>query len=243
MIVTGAGRGFGRAIATRFAQDGDSVVMVDRDRERLEEAAAEIGGSCAICHEDVGDPAAAGRIVEFAEHAFGPVDVLINNAGIVRVKPFLEYTAEDWDLTLRVNLSAIFHLSQAAARSMVPRRTGIIVNTASANGHVAEREVCAYNASKAGVVLLTKSMAIELAEHGIRVNCVSPGLTESLGLARDGGVTWDVSLEALGDHVPMGRVGTVDEIAGVFAFLASRDAAFVTGQSIIVDGGQVSEQR
>jgi 3-oxoacyl-[acyl-carrier protein] reductase len=241
-IVTGAGRGIGAAIARRFVEEGARVLLCDLVEDRVTATAAALGDGTAAIAGDVTSPEFCEAAVRTAQERLGGVDVLVNNAGIARWAPFLEHSLEDWEQTLAVDLTAVFLMSQQAARAMVDHgRGGAIVSTASSNGHVAEPGVAAYNAAKAGVVLLTKSMAIELAAHGIRANCVSPGHVDSTGLAADGGA--DPSfVEGLADPIPLQRIGTVDEIANVFVFLASDEAPYINGESIVIDGGQLARQ-
>src|SRR3954453_16535133 len=189
-IVTGAGRGIGTAIARKYLQEGARLLICDIAADRLESAARDLGtlGEVHALAGDVTDPDFDALLVRRVRELFGELDVLVNNAGIVVFEPFLEHTEATWDRTLAVNLKSVFLLGQAAARAMVDQgKGGAIVNMASSNGHVGEKGLAAYNTSKAGVVLLTKTMAIELAPHNIRVNCVSPGfiLTD---LVRDAGI-------------------------------------------------------
>lgn len=243
-IVTGASRGIGYAIAQRFLEDGAAVLMSDIAEDRLAKAnenLAPLGPTRALTG-DVSRAETCQTLVEEMLAWQGGVDIVVNNAGIARFAAFVEHTEEDWDRTLAVNLKAVFLLSQRAARSMIAAATGgVILSTASANGHVAEPGVAAYNAAKAGVVLLTKTMAIELASHGIRANCVAPGHIRSIGLATDGGAS-EAFFDSLEQANPLGRLGRVEEVAALFAFLASDDAAFITGESIVIDGGQLAIQ-
>jgi 3-oxoacyl-[acyl-carrier protein] reductase len=191
---------------------------------------------------DVTDPAFCDQLAQRAEERLGGIDILVNNAGVARWAAFVEHSLEDWEQTLAVNLTAVFLLSQRAARVMVEQgRGGVILSTASNNGHVAEPGVAAYNASKAGVILLTKTMAIELAPHGIRANCVSPGHVESRGLALDGGAgaSFLADIEA---PIPLGRIGRIEEIANLFVFLATDESPYINGESILIDGGHLARQ-
>ncbi len=242
-IVTGASRGIGFATAARLVTDGCSVVLNDIASERLTRACDELSTAGAVSGVagDVTDPAVCAQLVDHLVDWKGGVDVVVNNAGIVRFAHFLESRHEDWDRTIAVDLTAVFLLSQCAARVMAAAGGGVILATASTNGHVAEPYTAAYNAAKAGVVLLIKSIAVDLAPYGIRANCVSPGHVGPTALATDGGASEDFA-QGLEQANPLGRLGRVDEIAGVFAFLASDRAAFITGQSIVVDGGQLSVQ-
>ena len=242
-IVTGAGRGIGKAIVAKFLAEGARVIACDLVPERMQAAVAElaVGGEVHGLAGDVTDPEFCAALVRAAEERLGGLDVLVNNAGIALVQPFLGHTLDAWDRTLAVNLRAAFLLGQLAARSMVARGAGgAIVNMASTNGHVGERGLAAYNASKAGVVLLTKTMAIELAEHGIRVNCVSPGWIMT-DLALEGGHD-PAFIDAYLEKIPLRRYGRPEEVANLFAFLASDEAGFITGESVVIDGGQLAEE-
>ena len=241
-IVTGAGRGIGKAIAAKFLQEGAAVFVCDVDRDRLEDTQAELEayGTVHGLAADVTVREEVEDLVRRTRGALGRIDVLANNAGIARFEPFLEITDRNWNDTLAVNLTGVLLCSQVVAREMVEQGSGAIVNMASTNGILGEPLLAHYNASKAGVVLLSKTMAIELAPHNVRVNSVCPGfiLTD---LAREGGISEDEIREYTA-KIPLGRYGRVEEVANAFAFLASDEASFITGAELVVDGGQICQE-
>jgi 3-oxoacyl-[acyl-carrier protein] reductase len=239
VLVTGAQRGIGRAIAVRFAEAGADVALnyLD-DKAGAEAAAAEItalGRRATTLHADIARPPDARRLVADAERALGPIDVLVNNAGIFPRTPFLELTEDTWDAVLDTNLKSTFVCSQEAARRMVAAgRPGVIVNLSSGAPYRGGTRSTAYMASKLGIVGLTRGMARELAPHGIRVNVVAPGVTNT-AMPRLGNT--EEALAALGRANPSGRLAEPVDIADVIVFLATDAARWVVGQLIHVNGG------
>src|SRR5436309_5579304 len=239
VLVTGAQRGIGRAIAIRFAEAGADVALnyLD-DKAAAEFAAKEItapGRRATTIGADIAKPEQARRLVADAERALGPSDVLVNNAAIFPRGPFLELTEDTWHAVLDTNLKATFVCAQEAARRMVAAgRPGAIINVSSGAPYRGSMRATAYMASKLGIVGLTRGMARELTPHGIRVNAVAPGVTNT-AMPRLGNS--DEALAALGRSNPTGRLAEPDDIADVVVFLATDDARYVVGQLIHVNGG------
>jgi 3-oxoacyl-[acyl-carrier protein] reductase len=232
-VVTGGGSGIGRGIANGFAAFGARVAIWEQDDESCEAAADEIGGLA--CPTDVRDPDQVDAALERTVAELGPVSILVNNAGGVFWSSLLETTPGGWDALLRSNLGHVLLCTQRVARAMVDVGAGgSIINVTSIEGTRAAPGYAAYAAAKAGVVNLTKTAALELAPHGIRVNALAPDITVTEGLMR---IAPEGTAEHLGAAVPMGRAGHVDEMGGAAVFLASSLSSYVTGQTIHVDGG------
>lgn len=239
VVVTGAGHGMGEAISRRFAAEGARVVVAEIDAERGKRVAAEIaeaGGDAEFMRADVGDPDQVEQLFAAVVEKRGQVDILINNAGFTLGKPFLEYSVADWRRQMSTNLDGVFFCTQAAARRMVPRRKGKIVNFASTAAFVSTaKPAAAYCASKAAVRHFTEVVAAELAPHGINVNAVAPGTimtnpsTTSLN-------TPDKLAEELA-RIPIGRLGEPVDIVGPVLFLCSSEASYITGHVLVADGG------
>jgi NAD(P)-dependent dehydrogenase (short-subunit alcohol dehydrogenase family) len=235
-IVTGAASGIGRATAALLAELGAGVVLADRDAERGAEAAKEIGGTFVRC--DVSRPADCDAVVDAAVATYGGVDILFNNAGIIRRSTVLEITEDDWDLVMAVNIKSIMLLSRRAVPLMAAAGGGSIINTGSGWGIKGGASAVSYCASKGAVVNMTRAMAIDHGPQNIRVNCVCPGDTATGMLAdeaRQLGQPVDSFYTDAADR-PLGRIGQPRDIAQTVAFLASDAAAFVSGAVIAVDG-------
>lgn len=241
-IVTGAGRGIGKAIARKFLQEGATVLICDIFEDRLNEAKSELEkeGEVYAKKVDVTKRNEVEEMVAYAKEKMGRIDILANNAGIARFSPFLEISDKDWNDTINVNLNGVFLCSQIVAKEMVKQKSGSIVNMSSSNGLFGEADLAHYNASKGGVKLLTKTMAIELAPYNIRVNNVCPGfiLTD---LAIEGGIE-EEKLKGYTSKIPLNRYGKAEDVANAFSFLASDEASFITGTELLVDGGQTCQQ-
>lgn len=243
-VITGGGGEIGRATAHRFAREGATALIVDLNRELAEKVAEEItaaGGAAWAYEADVAQRDQIEALADAVIQRHGKIDILCNIAGIAPPAPFLETSDENWNATLDVNLKGVFLCSQVVARRMVTLGTkGSIVNMASTNGLVGEVGLVAYNASKFGVVGLTMTIAIELAPHGIRVNAVAPGMIRT----RLSQAVLEADLELartyFQDKIPMARFGEPEEVAAAVAFLASEDASFITGHSLVIDGGQLT---
>jgi 3-oxoacyl-[acyl-carrier protein] reductase len=236
VLVTGASRGIGRAVAGVLAAQGATVVLGARDAARLEAAVKEIreaGGRAEALTLDVSDRASVEAAVESVVDAHGRIDALVNNAGVTRDTLLLRMKDEDWQAVLDTNLTGVYLCTQAAIKPMIKQRRGRIVNVTSVVGLVGNAGQANYAASKAGVVGFTKSVAREVASRGITVNAVAPGFVETDMTA---GMT-DKARDAVTGAIPMGRVGQPEDIAGAVAFLISDSSAYITGQVLGVDGG------
>lgn len=236
-LVTGAGRGIGRTIAVRFAREGASLVAADLDAKNAETTAAQIvaaGGKAQSRAVDVGVEEQVEELVAATVRDWARIDLLVNVAGVGLTRLFLNTTLEQWEHVLRVNLTGCFLCSRAVARVMSERRSGKIINIASLSGQRGGTGRAAYGASKAGVSMLTKVMAVELARYGITVNEIAPGPvnTEMTAVTHD-----EATRKAYQRLIPMGRYAERDEIADAAVFLASSEADFITGQTLNVDGG------
>lgn len=246
-IITGGGMGIGKAIALRLVEAGAAAVIADIDNEAAEHTVKEIeesGGQAVAVRADARQASDAARVMEVAASLGGP-DILVNNAGIYPMMPVLNISEDLWDRVLDTNLKGAFLYSQAAARAMIESgHGGNIINLASIDAFKPNGSVAHYNASKGGLLMLTKALALELAPHGIRVNAVAPGGvvtpgTEAIrqGLSQSMGVPEEAILQGYAARVPLGRMGEPDDVAKVVLFLASGAAEYVTGETIVIDGG------
>jgi NAD(P)-dependent dehydrogenase (short-subunit alcohol dehydrogenase family) len=236
-IVTGAGRGIGGEIARRFAAEGAHVVVADLDVVAAADTAECIikaGGQATAFRVDIAEPAEVQRLIDETLQRFGRLDILVNNAGIGLNQPFLTTTLEEWELQLKVNLTGTFLCGQAAARAMLNQVGGRIVNVASISGQRGGQGRAAYGAAKAGVILLTKVMAVELSPLGVRVNAISPGPVDT---DQSRATHTPSTRQAYFDRIPAGRYGERSEVAAAALFLASSDSSFVSGHILNVDGG------
>ena len=234
-LVTGSTRGSGRAIADTLTEAGARVAVVGRDQGRAAAVAAEIGGSAQGFGADVSDPASVIALVEAVDAAYGQIDILVNNAGLTRDNLLFRIKDDDWDMVLDANLRGAFVAIRAAARGMMKRRWGRIINIASIVGMTGNKGQANYAASKAGLIGLTKSVAKELGSRNILVNAVAPGFIDT-------DMTAAMTPEAravFAGQIPLARLGSPQDIAGTVAFLASDHASYITGQVLVVDGGMV----
>ena len=240
-IVTGAGSGIGRATAERLASEGARVVCADVNMGGAEETVATIraaSGDARAVRCDVSDPAAVTALVNGAVQAWDKLDIVANVAGIGGFKRTTDVTLEDWNRMIAVNLTGQFLVCQAALPHILASK-GVIINTASVAGVKSHPYSAAYCASKGGVVLLTKALAVEYGRKGVRINCVCPGGIET-PMIQAFSLPPGVSEAALSKIMPLGRFGQPPEVAGTIAFLASDDATYINGATIVIDGGMIA---
>ncbi len=236
VLITGGASGIGEATAVRFMEEGCSVCVIDRSGEACERAQKQRPGLSGVIQADVSDRQQVEKAVDEAIGNMGSIDIVINNAGISIRHDFLDITPQEWDEVLGVNLSGVFHIAQTAARHMVERGSGVILNTASTAGATGYPHYADYSASKGGVIALTLAMALELAPT-VRVNAVSPGYVLTPMQRAEYS---DAMLEAVNRKIPLGRHARPEEIAALYAFLASDDAGFATGQVYVMDGAETT---
>ena len=237
-LVTGSSMGIGFALARGLAQAGARLVLNARNADRLEEAAEKLraeGAEVATLPFDVTDAAAAREAIDRYESETGPIDILVNNAGMQHRTPLEDFPPEDFDRLMRTNVNSVFYVGQAAARHMIARQSGRIINIASVQSQLARPGIAPYTASKGAVTNLTKGMATDWAKHGLNCNAIAPGYFDTplnAALVADPDfTTW------LENRTPAGRWGEVEELVGACIFLASDAASFVNGHTLFVDGG------
>ena len=249
-VVTGGGSGIGGEICRALAREGALVAVTDLREEAAEAVAAQIQGAsrgqAAAWAFDVGDRLAVEQAADEIEKQLGPPDIWVNNAGWSKIVPFLDCTDVIWDRSLHINLTGTFIGCQVAIRSMLPRRRGVIINMSSQSGKTGNSHFAAYCASKFGVIGLTQSLAIEFARQGIRVNAICPGVVFTPmwdeikhDYARKRDMNPEDVRDYMADKIPMGRLCTEEDVALTAVFLASDDAAYITGQAINLAGGMV----
>ncbi len=236
VLVTGGASGIGAATVRRFLEEGSRVCVLDKDTDKGAKISEEMPALSAVILCDVADPSHVQGAFDEAIQAMGGVDVLINNAGISIRHSFLDITPTEWETVLSVNLTGNFFVAQTAARHMMKEGGGVILNTASTNGIMGYPFYADYNASKAGVIALTRSMALELAPK-VRVNAIAPGYVMTPMQRAEYS---DEMFETLNQKIPLRRHASPEEIAALFAFLASDDAGYITGQVYAVDGGETA---
>jgi NAD(P)-dependent dehydrogenase (short-subunit alcohol dehydrogenase family) len=241
-VITGAGSGIGQAMARLFAREGAHILAADVNESAAQETArmiTEAGGTCRTFAVDVSRPEQVRAMIDAAMAAFGRIDILCNNAGIGSTTDVVECEPEEWDRVLTVNVKSVYLGCKYAIPHMLEQGGGVIVNTASVAGMVGLPKRASYSASKGAVIALTRQVAVEYVEQGIRVNCLCPGTVDSPWVGRLLQQAGDpvAARQALVARQPLGRLGTPDEIAAAALYLVSDDAAFITGTGLVIDGG------
>lgn len=236
VLITGGARGIGEAIAARFLEEGSCVVILDKDEAGCRDIKQKIPALTGTLVADVSNSIEVEQAFIEMDQMMNGLDILINNAGISIRKPFLEVDPQEWSEVIKVNLNGLFFIAQKSARIMLNGEGGVILNMGSTNGLMGYPFYAAYNASKAGVIELTRSMALELAPS-VRVNVICPGYI--LTQMQEAEYTSEM-LRDCEKKVPLGRLGKPEEVAALFVFLASDDAEFITGQCFVIDGGEIA---
>jgi meso-butanediol dehydrogenase/(S,S)-butanediol dehydrogenase/diacetyl reductase len=249
VLITGASQGIGESILLRFANEGADLVLCSNEERIFDVAdrAKELGSRILAVVADVSKKTEVVLLFERIKDEFGKLDVSVHNAGIIKIAPLAELSEDDWDLVLDINCKGVFLCCQMAAQLMIPQRSGCIINAASGQARQARPHSPHYAASKAGVVGITQSLALELAPYGIRVNAYCPGvISTEMWKYNDrewgrllGGYSPGDYFKEVVERIPLGRPGTTEEVAGLVTFLASDDASFITGQAIHVNGGSI----
>jgi NAD(P)-dependent dehydrogenase (short-subunit alcohol dehydrogenase family) len=245
-LITGGTSGIGAATAILFAKEGASIALAGRNEKRGHAVADRIlkkGGKAIFLRTDVRKSSECSRAIDETVESFSKLDILFNNAGVFYPQTTLECSEEEWDLQIDINLKGTFLMSKFALPGMIQQGSGVIINNSSGWGIVGGDKAVAYCASKGGVVLLTKAMAIDHGRQGIRVNCICPGDVDTPMLPEDArmrGLKWEDYLAGCANR-PLGRIGTVEEIAKAVLFLASDDSSFMTGAALVVDGGGIAD--
>ena len=243
VLITGGGRGIGFEIARHFGREGATLSIFEYKQDLLDNACEELRSAGHTVHPYLVDVSRRQEVFDAVGSCEGiaPIDVLINNAGIAFETPFLNIDEDEWRSIIDINLTGMFFVAQAVSRKMAARKTGSIINMSSKNGLDGEFGYAHYNASKGGAVMLTKTMALELAHLGIRVNAVCPGyISTPMSQAIDDPAFIATFVDRL---IPMNRTGRIEEIPPLFLFLASDESSFITGQTFVIDGGQLAGQK